>query len=179
MDITHTNLGSPTLPSNLGCTEPLPVALPRVAAHFERTRWATARTETVDQVLASWSDQADLVRIFEDPKLGRAELVMLRKDRYDQMVKVLHDLASGQAGIRLEVDGLAQVQVALNSVVEQGGKDPLLESLVGLVANFVGRIKSSIVFANPSRSEQPPLADETTLDFLRREDEEEEAAPSL
>jgi hypothetical protein len=173
MDTTHTNPGSPTLSRNPGRSAPLPVDPPQVAAHFERTRWATARTESVDQVFASWSEQPGLVRIFEDPKLGRAELVMLRKDRYDQMVKRLRDLAAGQAGIRVEMDGLAQVGVALKAVVERSEEDPLLESLVGLVANFVGRIESSMAFVDCARPDQSPLADATTLEFLRREDEEE------
>ena len=160
-------------PAQVEFREILPADLPTADARVERARWATARTKKVDQVLADWTEEPDLVRVFEDPKLGRAELVMLRKDRYDRLVKLLHDLASGQAAIRVELDGLAKVQVALQSAVERSDRDPLLESLVGLVANFVGSIRSSVLLVNRGVGTQASPADETTLEFLRREEEAE------
>lgn len=174
---TTGNIREAPAPRILKRTDLLPVDLP--SPRFERARWSTARTESVEHVLETWSDQPDLVRVFEDPKLGRAELVMLRKDRYDQLLKVLRNLACGQAGIRVELEGLAKVQVALRTAVERMQPDPLLESLVGLMGDFMGQIESSIVVLEQAHGERSP-ADEETLKFLREEDEEEredEASP--
>lgn len=74
---------------------------------FEQLRWATAQHETMDDMHYYWTENPNAVRVFNDPRLGNSQVVMLRKDRFETLEKIKNDLTRGQIVLPHELKTLS------------------------------------------------------------------------
>ena len=146
----------------------LPTTLPSL--EFEQGRWATARTTNVEKIADTWRKNPNLVKIFRDPKFGRNEMVLMRKNKLEHILKLLHDLQNAQAAVQLNMSTLFHAVDAMQSLVETREKD-LPESvrkpmakMAKLIVNIRSRISAKIVVRSPRRKLQPsPLSKEEQM----------------
>ncbi len=137
---------------------------------FEQGRWATARTTNVEKIADTWRKNPNLVRVFRDPKFGRNEMVLMRKDKFEHMFKLLRDLQNAQAAVQLDMSTLFQAVEAMQSLVETRAQE-LPESvskpmakMTKLIVNIRSRIPAKIVVRSPRRKLQPsPLSKEEQM----------------
>ena len=134
---------------------------------FAQARWATARTENVEQIADQWQKDPSLVKIFQDPKFGHMQMALLRKDQLEALLKIVRDVESGQAAIQYDVRALIDAVGIVQDLVE-GKKSSLpddiekpLSKAVSLMVNLWGRISSTIFVQAPKREVKPsPLSAE-------------------
>lgn len=136
---------------------------------FERSRWATFRDQNVNSVRELWTGRPDLVQVLEDPRLGTAQLVMLRKDRFEPLVAVLEDLASGRSALCFEVEQLTRISTALRSIVQREPKDEVA-LLVDTVLGSAQRLKTHIVPAGAVSRLAPAELSADDKEFLRQQE---------
>ena len=134
---------------------------------FEQGRWATARTTNVEKIADTWRKNPNLVKIFKDPKFGRNEMVLMRKDKFEHMFKLLRDLQNAQAAVQVNMSTLFHAIEAMQSIVEtreqelpESVKKPM-SKMTKLIVNIRSRIPAKIVVRSPRRKLQPsPLSKE-------------------
>ncbi len=126
---------------------------------YERGRWSTSRTENVEEIAAHWQDYPEAVRVLQDPKLGRMSMVMLRKDRFEALQKLLNDLQHGQAFIQQDVQTLLDALVATKELVELKNKETgnlaPLEKQLNVLLRISSRIESTILVKSSSTTVEP------------------------
>jgi hypothetical protein len=90
---------------------------------FEHARWATSRAQNVEEIANQWKSKPDSVWVFVDPKLRDCSLVMLRKDRFETMLKQISDLHNGQAFVRHNTRTLLKALVAAKGLLKSKEKE--------------------------------------------------------
>ena len=133
--------------------------------HFEQERWSTSRTENVEKLAETWQKNPSLVRIFQDPKLGRMQMALLRKDQLEILIKILHDLEHGQIAIQYDIKALFDAVGIVQDLVESKKQaipsdlEKPLSKAVNLIVNLWGKISSTIFVQSPKRQVEPsPLS---------------------
>ena len=140
--------------------------LPVPELRYEQERWSTTRSENVAKIAETWRENPNLVRVFRDPKFGRMQMAMLRKDQLEALLKVINDLQSGQAAVQLDTEALVQaVSVVQHLARKQASRGDdegeALANAVSVMAKLWGRISSSILVRVPTRKVTPsPLSEE-------------------
>jgi hypothetical protein len=117
--------------------------------HYEPSKWATLRTENVENVAARYMANPNLVYIISDKKLAGNELVLLRKEQFESMQKVFNDLLSGQAAIQHNMETL---MYAANLLEEFVAKNPIskeFQNIVGIVRSVSAQINSCVIVKKP------------------------------
>ena len=137
----------------------LPAAVPQF--EFQQARWATVRTANVEKIAEAWQENPCLVKVFRDPKFGRNHLVMIRKDKFEHMLKLLHDLQNGQAAVQLDMSMLLDAVGIMESIVEKEKQalpedfsKPILKTIKHII-NIKSKI-SATIFARAPRSKIEP-----------------------
>ena len=141
----------------------LPVTLPSL--EFEQGRWATARTTNVEKIADTWRKNPNLVKVFRDSKFGRNEMVLMRKNKLEHILKLIHDLQNAQAAVQLNMSTLFHAVDAMQSIVEtreqelpESVKSPMAK-MAKLIVNIRSRIPAKILVRSPRRKLQPsPLS---------------------
>ena len=140
---------------------------PRLA--FDRSRWASFREESVKAVTKRWEDRPNLVQIMEDPRLGTAKLVILRKDLFEQLVAAMDRLISGRSAIQLDVEQITKITTVIHSMVKKGGQENVA-TLAETVIGTAQRLKAQIVPAGPVSPLKPSRISDTEHEFLLQQD---------
>lgn len=143
----------------------LPLRVPQFT--FEQGRWSTTRTENVEQIAEVWQNNPALVRTFQDPKFRRMQMVLLRKDQFEALLKVIRDLENGQAAVLYDGQALFDAMGLIRDLVE-ANKEMLPEKVerplskaVNVMVHLWGKVSSSIIVHAPKRQVTPsPLSEE-------------------
>ncbi len=136
---------------------------------YEHDKWATTRELNVDEVAHHWGKDRNLVRVLGDRKLGGNSLVMLRKDEFEKVVKVLEDLLNGEAVIRSNFETVfSMVKVIEKLVEEQGSEDTALYRAVHSLMKICGTVSSVVEFSNPPRKVRPSKLTAQEAEELRQ-----------
>jgi hypothetical protein len=143
----------------------LPVHMPSFT--FEHARWSTTRTEKVEKIAEMWQKNPEMVRIFQDPKFGHMQMVLLRKDQLEALLKVLRDIESGQAAVQYDIQALFNAIGIIQDLVDAQKtalpkelEKPLCKA-VNLIVALWGKVSSGILVQAPKRQVTPsPLSEE-------------------
>jgi hypothetical protein len=134
---------------------------------YERDRWATTRTKNVEAIAEYWQENPEAVRVLVDPKLRRMPMVLLRKDQFEIVQKLINDLQNGQIVIQQDIQILLKALVAAKRLIEDQykGKEPEclepIKAQMDVLVNISGRIQSTVlVKASPFKVEPTPLTAE-------------------
>lgn len=146
--------------------------LPAVLPHFEveQDRWATTRSLNVEKIAETWDKNPDLVRIFQDPKFGGMQMVLLRKDRLEDLIKFQRDVQNGQVAVRHQMQTLVDVLSIVREILEdQEQREHNLSQKLGgslykaltTCVRLSGEISSELFVKTPQKSVEPtPLSSE-------------------
>lgn len=131
---------------------------------YIQARWSTTREKNVTDIAESWSNEPNQVLILSDPKLGENQMVLLRKDMFENLVKLLKDVISGEVQIKTDVQTMLDaIAILKNRVSEQGldTKDQILGNAIQIISRMQGQVNSSLNFTAPFRPVSPgPLSEE-------------------
>lgn len=119
---------------------------------FNTSRWATFREENVSSVASRWVESPFLVQVLDDPRLGSAHLVVLRKDLFDRMLGLVRAFEAARTPILIELQQAARVSTVL--VEMASGKEQLLAQTV---LTSCQRIQAQLVPVAPSDLGPPPV----------------------
>lgn len=149
---------------------------------FDTTRWSVTRQTSVEEMAKRWEEAPNTVLIFEDPKLGRSQLALLRKDALERTLAVLEDLRTGQAGLHVEAETVTKLAVSLSELVremvpqdgdaadaknERGGAVSAVLKILEVLVTSASRIETTLVRAHPTSPESSLSDDERAfLDAL-------------
>ena len=127
---------------------------------FEKRKWSTARTLNVESVVEHWKENPNSVAVFEDPKVRDMQMVMLRKDHFEPMLKLLHDLQNGQAIIQQDIGTILDAICVAKALAEKQENQieelkPVAKAL-NVIWSLTSRIKSTI-FIKPSGFQVKPV----------------------
>ena len=143
------------------------LSLPVPKFKFEQQRWSTTRTENVEKIAEAWQKNPSLVRIFQDPKFGHMQMAMLRKDQLEMLIKLLHDIKSGQAAVQFDVKALFDAVGIVRDLVETKREtlpadlEKPLSKAVNLMVNLWGKVSSTFIVQAPKHKVVPsPLNDD-------------------
>lgn len=152
---------------------------------FRPGRWATLRSENVDQMAKSWSEEPSLVVVLNDPKLDGNELAVLGKETLDKLLTPLKELTAGRAALRIDVQVIASNVLALKSVLKMlrntlgpEQDSPARDALAAAFANidaleiYISKVTASIVLLNPIETPHSIMSEEET--HLAKELQKEE-----
>jgi hypothetical protein len=127
------------------------------------------REQNVKAVAKRWTARPHLVEILEDPRLGTAQLVMLRKDMFEQMVAALSGLASGRSAMSLEVAQITKISTVIQSLAEAEAQQDIA-LLVETVLETAQKLKAQIVPAGPVTRLEPPVLSGEEREFLQQQE---------
>lgn len=137
--------------------------------NYEQNKWATTRELNVEEISRHWEKDINLVRVLSDRKLGANSLVMLRKDQFEKIVKVLEDLLNGEAVIRANLSAVfSSIKVIEKLVEEQGPEDTALYRAVHSLMEICGTVNSVVEFSNPPRKVRPSKLTAQEAEELRQ-----------
>lgn len=124
---------------------------------LKRDRWSTMRIRNVDIIAKEWKKNPNQVVVLSDPKLRNSEMVMLRKDKFESIVKLFKDLVNGQAFIEHDLktvmDALFVAQDQINDKSNQLGKEvlePLLKQ-INVIINVTQSLESRVIVSVSSK----------------------------
>jgi hypothetical protein len=88
------------------------------------------------------------------------QMALLRKDQLESLIKILNDLESGQAIIKLDIENLLSAATIVKQIIEKEdnlppGLKPLPQA-VNLFLNLWRKVTSTILVQAPARSVAPP-----------------------
>jgi hypothetical protein len=142
---------------------------------FKPGRWATLRSENVDQMAKAWSDEPSLVVVLSDPKLDSNELVVLSKETLDKLLTPLKELTAGRAALRVDVQVIESNVLALKCVLKMllntlgpEQDSPARNALAAAFANidaleiYISKVSASIVLPNPLETPHSIINEEET-----------------
>lgn len=143
----------------------VPASIPQF--DYEQERWATARSANVEKIAEAWRDNPTLVKVFRDYKFGHNHLVLMRKDKFEHMLKLLHDLQNGQAAVQFDLSMLLGAVGIMESIVEKekqalpkGFSKPILQTIKHII-NIKSSISAKILVRAPRPKIEPsPLSEE-------------------
>ena len=132
--------------------------------NYMQDRWSTTREKNVVEMAQMWAETPNCVLVLTDPKLVENSLVILRREEFESIVKLLQDVLSGEIQIKMDVQTLLDATAILkNRMFEQGldSKDQILDNAIQIISRMQGRVTSSLNFLAPARSIEPtPLSEE-------------------
>jgi hypothetical protein len=150
---------------------------------FQRSKWATFRETNVDQIKATFAANPSSVFIMEDRKLLGSSLVVLRKDMFERLTKLIEDLCAGQIGIETELTSIQVAsQLALSLAKKQGlvpenaaglSQKGDLGNALYLLFNSASQIskRNFVQFAVAKKEELVPKLSQDERDSLQDEDD--------
>ena len=136
---------------------------------YEPCRWATLRTNNVEEMAEIWDSETPTVLVCNDTKLRGRDFVLLSKRLFDEISTPLQELYRGRAAIRVDIEMIsASVEAlkhTLNSLIGTLGEDgePPVESAKAALANVkvlevqIHRISASVVVARHDDTPPSPL----------------------
>ncbi len=117
---------------------------------YEQDRWATTRTQNVEEIASHWEKAPYKVRVLADKKFSSHSMVILRKDTFEKLTSVLRDLERGDAAVRSNLDAVFNSLKLVEELAEKSaGKDSSLERAVRSLTHICGTISSVITYAAP------------------------------
>lgn len=117
---------------------------------FEQDRWATTRTQNVEEIAAHWESAPYKVRVLADKKFSSHSMVLLRKDTFEKLVSIFRDLEQGDAAVRNNLEAVFNTLKLVEQLAEQSaGKDSSLERAVKTLTHICGTISSEITYSAP------------------------------
>jgi hypothetical protein len=146
--------------------------------NYVQDRWATTREKNVIEISEAWSQDPNRVLVLTDPKFGENSMVILKKDLFETVLKLLMDVLSGEVQIQTDVQTLLDAITILKSrVAEQGldTKDLILGNAIQIISRLQGKVTSSLNFIAPTRPIEPPsLSEEEIMNAKNLPEDEEE-----
>lgn len=143
---------------------------------WKQEKWATARTENVEDTASAWGACPNLVRVFSDRKFGQHSLVMLQKEKLEQMVSILHDVQHGEVMVRTSLEALfnqVQMVVALFEQSRQTtGIDQPFALAIRNLTLISGQVQSVLCYVNDPKPIAPAPLGPEELEQLKNLGEE-------
>jgi hypothetical protein len=156
---------------------------PLSSLSFQKSKWATFRELNVEEIKASFTRNPNSVFIMEDRKLLGTSLVVLRKDVFEKMTKLIQDLCAGQIGIDTELTSInVAAQLALSLAKKNGlahenpselPEERDLEKALYLLFQSTSQIsKRNFVHYLPIKNEEiVPILSQEERELLENEDD--------
>ena len=120
---------------------------------YEQDRWATTRTQNIEEIAAHWEKAPYRVRVLADKKLSAHSMVLLRKDTFEKLITILRDLERGDAAVKSNLDAVFNTLKLVEQLAEKSaGKDSSLERAVRSLTHICGTINSVITYAAPFKT---------------------------
>lgn len=170
---TPSNLNSNS--SNIAAVETrLPVVIDLPKFSYEEEKWSTSRTMNVESMASHWKNAPHLVRVFTDRKFGHHSMVMLRKDTFEQTVKILHDIQHGEIMVKANLEALFDQVRMVTALYEQGSvqiAQPQNETFTIAIRNLTrvtGQIQSVLQYVKPQKSVSPSELTNEELEELKK-----------
>ncbi len=159
----------------------LPISSPLgalgLAMQVEPKRWAKLREENVKDVALRWTDHPSLVQVIDDPRLGFAQLVILRRDLFERLIAALTNLTTGRSAVRYELDQITKIFAALKEIAASDASHGAMMPLVEVVMQTTQRMRTHVVPADEVTALSPTPLTESEQAFAReqaRRDAEDE-----
>lgn len=117
---------------------------------YEQDRWATTRTQNVEEIASYWEKEPYKVRVLADKKFSSHSMVLLRKDTFEKLITILRDLERGDAAVKSNLDAVFNTLKLVEELAEKSaGKDSSLERAVRSLTHICGTINSVITYTAP------------------------------
>lgn len=147
--------------------------------HYSQERWSTTREKNVSQMVEIWCQDPNRVLVLTDPKFGENSIVILKKELFETVLKLLKDVLSGEVQIKTDVQTLLDAIAILKDRVSERGldtKDQILGNAIQIISRVQGKVTSSLNFVAPVRPIKPTTLSEDEIKNANElpEDEEEE-----
>lgn len=135
--------------------------------NFEESKWTIDRQKNIELLSEEFSKHANLVKVFSDNKLGSEPLVLLRKSKFEGMIKLFRDLHNGQAHIKFNIDTLMSAVALIKSRIEEKQiNDVQLQESLKILATITTQINSEILVSGTKRGVKLSEVDSSELDGL-------------
>lgn len=136
---------------------------------FEQNKWSTTRDLNIEEIAHHWEKSPNLVRVLTDRKLGPNSLVMVRKDTFEKMLKVLEDLVQGEAVVRTNMAVVFRIMKTVEKLIEpEAAKDSALYHAVHSLSEAFGTMSTVIEFSSPKRKMRPSKRSAKEEEELRK-----------
>lgn len=134
--------------------------------HVE-SKWSAERQKNVEDIASEFNGKPNEVKTFSDPKLGSEPLVLLRKSKFESLVKIFRDLNNGQAHIRLNIDMLVSAITILESrISEKKIEDKQVIETLKILSRVTAQISSEIYISGHKKAPILSKATDEELDGL-------------
>lgn len=151
----------------------LPIAIPIPQFDFEKDRWATSRTQNVEDIAAHWKAAPYKVRVLTDKKFAGNSMVLLRKDSFEKLVNLLKDLQQGEAIVKANLEAVFTSIKLIETLAQESDKNkPALELAVKQLTHISGALSSVIEFGAPVKKVAPSELTAEEVEDLKNNDED-------
>lgn len=134
---------------------PWSINSPRNPPRFEisNERWTNLRQRNVDGFADFWAENLNAVRVLTDKKLGRNQVVMLRKDAFEALLS----LARSMSDVEVDFNMLrGNIEVLEDYVEEHDEVTGLIKKIVKTISMSVERFSGTATLRRHRVSRKPP-----------------------
>ena len=142
------------------------------ACTFHQDKWATLRTQNIEEVAEFWKDNPRCVRVLTDRKFGTNSMVMMRKDLFESMLNTLKDLTSGEAVIKTNLDAVIDGIKLIEKLISPTKEEDALVLAVKQLTRCTATISTVIEHSAPKRRVKPSVMTEEELAELKKYDKD-------
>ena len=122
--------------------------------------WPVVRSWNVNQVRDIWKKEPNRVQILKDRRLEDCEMVLMRKDTFENLLNITRDVEGGQAIIRHNLDLLvSQLDILEQSPTHVDGT--LTQKVIRVLRGIVGNVQTQVhLVAKSKLQSMSPLSQE-------------------
>ncbi len=114
--------------------------------------WPVVRSWNVNQVRDLWKKEPNRVQILKDRRLEDCEMVLMRKDSFENLLNITRDIEGGQAVIRHNLDLLvAQLEILEQSPPHADGA--LTQKVFRVLRGIVGNVQTQVHLVTRNKSQ--------------------------
>ncbi len=151
----------------------LPISIPIPQFDFEQDKWATSRTQNVEDIASHWKAAPFKVRVLTDKKFAGNSMVMLRKDSFEKLVNLLKDLQQGEAVVEANLEAVFNsIKLIETLAQESDANKPAFKLAVKNLTLISGALSSVIEFGAPVKKVAPSELTAEEIEDLKKNDED-------